>query len=541
MGQGPPGGFVSRGELLDISGRVVQGIGGDRVFPGDFDGDGRVDALEPMWSCLAEGSPGYTMDPADPTKGHWDPASPNFDLDLIAAEKSLAFRLWMNTSPSGPPQFEDEADTRIMCRTSGLQDHFGPLDGPGDKDYTGGNVYEKLHTRNWLSTAVADLNNDGSLDLFAVYSPLASGKNGYNVFLNDGTGVLWDLPKEPGTIPSYEDPNFSGPGGATAVGSFSSLLTDYDVDGDFDAFVSFFSVHHRTALLENQFSSASVPVNPYDSSLPGARFVARPRTTSGSVPGWLEGEQPTFNAEAGYPCEAAGSTTTWIGSIDLDLDGDADVTQVEGSPGHRFYLNHGGDAVSPYPALEERSGDHGAGFQCGTQMPDLAAIFWGTRLTAHNSALPVDFDAGDLNGDGLPDLFVNYDSRPANAYFNDGTHGQNVAVGIDPAAALISRVWPPSGARRGESIRIHGVKMANIRYVQLLLGPDASGPQAPIVILSTVPGAITTYPHQRFIDVVIPATTTGRGPAAIVVGRRKNPSTVVPSPVYRSQSFAVIP
>jgi hypothetical protein len=551
VGQGPIGGFVQRSELLDINGRVVQGIGGDRILPGDFDADGRTDALEPLWGCSTDNTPGYTMDPGDPTLGLWG-TTPGTqpDFDVITNAKALAFRLWMNhpALPAAPLEFVDEAEKRIRCRTMTGTSHFGPLDSQGGENYQPGTTSALLHQRNWLSPAVADLNNDGFLDLVAVYSPLGPGtKAGYDMFLNDGTGKLWDLPKQGAvgvtikTIPNYEDQDFAGPGGATTVNSFSSAAVDYDQDGDVDVFVSFFNLFQKTALLENVFSSSTPPVNPYDPSLPGAHFSARPFHSTGPITGWLQNYQPTFNAELDLSGLGYADFVTWIGAIDIDLDGDADLAQLDGGPGHRFFLNHSGDALTPQPVLEDFSGDSGAGFTCSGGAPNLADVFWGTRITSHDGALPVDFDAGDLNGDGLPDLFVNYDSRPANVYINDGKRGENVAVATDPAAALVSRVWPPAGAKRGETIRIYGVQMSNIRYVQFLLGPKASGPQAPIVILNTTPGAITTYPHQRFIDVRIPPTASGSGPAAIVVGRRKNPTTVVPSPTYRCQAFAVLP
>src|SRR6185436_6418254 len=154
-----------------------------------------------------------------------------------------------------------------------------------------------------------DLNNDGQLDFIGVYSPLGAGTQGYDVLLNDGTGVLWNLPKDgelalgggviPSgtTIPPYAHADLAGPNGPHDVGSFSTLITDQDLDGDLDVFVSFFNIIQKTALLENRFSNGPAPVNPYQPSLPGARFVPRPRTYAGPGTGWLEGEQHSFEYE----------------------------------------------------------------------------------------------------------------------------------------------------------------------------------------------------------------------------------------------------
>jgi hypothetical protein len=546
-GPGTPGAMELRSDLLDFRGRYESDQGGDRAIPADFDADGYIDMLEPRWLISAPGLPGYDPQIGDPVStSDWSSGPGGTpDYDYIAQHRGLLFRYWHNLGdPSGATWFADEAadidgnpstlDPRIRCIDSNQNEHFGTLDALGGKDYAPGTNACLLHVRTYTAITAGDFNNDGFVDVAAAYSEWPSGlRNGYNLFLCDSNGVLWDSTYD-AFLPVWTDANVAG---NSHAGSFCLASTDYDLDGDVDIFVTFAN-SKDPALLVNGYNGAAsnLPAHPTTPGLPRAKFTTTTFGTAsptGWVDGWLHGPQHRMNFPWLSPGEHVPEPIFWLTPFDADHDGDLDFAAFTGgASAHLFWKNRHESSPSA-PWFDDRSCDatNTAASTCTTPPPSPQSILGEMRITAHPGAVATDLEVADLNGDSVPDIYAGYSSRHDAPYFGEWPEG---ASPIQSNKPYISKVFPELGAKVGSKIRIYGTQLSNVRRVDLVFGPQAS----PTVLTINQTGMLTLAPHQRYLDVQLPASVPANkiGPCGVQLYR-----SGVPSPVWRNTNFTLIP
>lgn len=541
-GASAPGAFSLRSDRLDYRGRYEADQGGDRAIAADFDADGKLDMLEPRWLITDQTSPGDPVLSGDWTSGPG--GKPNYDV--IARNRAVLFRYWHNVTPTGgTAQFADEAadidgnpatlDPRVRCKTSAGVTHFGTLDALGGTDYNPGSASPLLHLRDYVGITASDLNNDGFVDVLAAYQNHgpAGPTNGYNLFLCDSTGVLWDSTHAAFLTP-WLDANVAG---TTGAGSFCLASNDYDLDGDVDVFVTFSQLHDM-ALLENGYngSSSNLPAHPFGHALPRAKLTARPfGSFSGGtwVAGWMREPLHRMN----FPWLGAGQHVPegmfWSVPVDADYDGDQDLISFTGGSGaHSFWENHVIDAVQPGSYFSDRSCDaaNTGAVACGGVPLDVAHLQGEMRITASPGVVTTDLEVADLNGDSVPDLFAGYSSRHDTPYFGEW----EASSPVQPSVPYISKVFPETGQKAGKKIRIYGTNLSGVRRVDLLFGAQA----APVALIINQTGSITAGPAGRYLDVQLPAVAAAnqKGPCGIRVYK-----SGVSSPVWRNTAFTLIP
>ena len=239
------------------------------------------------------------------------------DYDLVYAVVTQSYR---NVgSPSLPSWQQDnslgEGVEYVNCMTTCLAD----LDGDGDLDLSVGalsigayplfyyenvgsatlpvwqrddSMYETLSTANWTCPELADLDDDGDLDLMLA---VAWGLRGYR---NTGTAELpsWirdDSLVEGVSLPyAYSDPN----------------IGDLDDDGDLDLVIGGRSYGSPIMCYENSGSAQS--------------------------PTWIENESMLTGIDRDVECLG-------LDLADLDGDGDLDMLSCQAEAGRVIHLNHG--------------------------------------------------------------------------------------------------------------------------------------------------------------------------------------------------------
>jgi hypothetical protein len=196
------------GHLSD-SGQALGPLDSRGVALGDLDGDGDLDAFVTHWDThgapdtvwFNDGSGSYRD--SGQRLGNWRSntvklADLDGDGDLDAFVASTAENLvWVN---DGTGHFTDSGQRLGEPHPGGL--------GPNSED-----------------VGLADLDGDGDIDAFVANSGVSPGENPNTVWLNDGSGRFVSNGQRMGN--EY---------------SFGVALTDYDYDGDVDAFVANSSV-----------------------------------------------------------------------------------------------------------------------------------------------------------------------------------------------------------------------------------------------------------------------------------------------------------
>jgi len=290
----------------------------------------------------------------------------------------------------------------IKARWSDIEQ--GDVDGDGDNDTIGVGTQgvwlwttvagardpmsTQLSAGNAFSAELADLDNNGTLDLAVAVGGLEFSR----VFLNQGLDAT-------GQWRGFSEMSASKAGFPTALGSsFPADIEVGDLDGDGDLDLFFASAFSPMTGMQNRmfFNQLAQGIGP--------SFID---VTATNLPAIMDDSED---------CEL----------FDFDLDGDLDVViaNVDGrSPQTPF--GEGGDYIlvnqgGPFSA--EREGFFDA------PMPNPVPV-------ANDESL--DVVVGDVNGDGLPDLyFTNWQI----------TNSPGVATGLPRPDRLLLRAFAPSGA-----------------------------------------------------------------------------------------------
>ena len=299
----------------------------------------------------------------------------------------------------------------------------GDVDGDGHKDVVSGGFYDGVHFVEISSRGVssqsslnngsmfmqamnmADINNDGHLDVFGCHDDAAS-----RIWLNNGSGAL-----------AYNDYiDFSTNPSSDMSGNYGSVWIDFDNDGDLDLQIS----HCRQGFPDPSY-----------------------------VPRWNrlfvnDGNNNYTDLAATYGLQNRNQTwTTDFG--DLDNDGDLDAVCTNHNTTMEVFLN---DGSGNFTDATSGSGIEYGSFFLQSKLEDLdndgfldlitaggEYYFRGdgdgtfTRIT---SMLPEpgsgytlhSFATGDLNHDGFIDIYASYgegyvtpsNSRDDELYLNDG-------------------------------------------------------------------------------------------------------------------------
>lgn len=421
---GTPGSFVDSGQQLGTD-------SGTDVALGDVDGDGDLDAFVTHSSPVADrvwlndGSGGF----ADSGQALGLTSSQSLRLADLDADGDLdavvgalgGTRIWIN---QGGAQGGDEGEfldsaQQLAAGLDTLAVGVGDFDGDGDVDVALGlgagtvgqpdRVFlndgaalfvdsgQLLGAARTLELAVADLDSDGDLDLYA-----ATGGTGE--ILGDRVWI------NQGGAQGGNEGSFVGTG--QAIGSDNTrgvALGDYDLDGDLDAFAANFNGADRIWLNDGtgQFIdsgqllgfdiSADVAVGRLDGDLVLDAFVA----TFGADRVWLGqsggsgGATGSFLAPDHLDVDSGGFAVD-VALGDFDSDGDLDLVVIV-PDGGRVWINQGGS----------QGGTQGAFLDSGQDL-DACGAFEANRV-----------ELADLDGDGDLDAFLGR-SGPDAVFANAG-------------------------------------------------------------------------------------------------------------------------
>jgi hypothetical protein len=347
-------------------------------------------------------------------------------------------------APTPAPLLSFENSHQLFGCSETFQVGLGDLDGDGDLDAVFANMAAN-DSRVWLNDGLGtfhdsgqkltqqghglglgDLDGDGDLDILMTCAHFGSGggwsKKPSKVYLNDGQGVFHDSGQDLG------DAELSGNG---------VNLIDLDGDGDLDAHVIYYEVGGMAD-----------------------RVYLNDGTGRFEDSGLAIGEEE-------------------IAWGDLDADGDVDMLAKAYGQGYRVYLNDGGvqggtpgqfaagwqmeDNQAMYGDLAladlDGDGDLDALIASGSRLEGSfpTRLLWndGGQFTDSgqqlNETMGARFAVGDLDGDGIPDVFVaNMDRLPSEIWLNDGA-GRLVDSGLrlgSPSRHLAT--WPSLGDLDGD-------------------------------------------------------------------------------------------
>jgi hypothetical protein len=260
-----------------------------------------------------------------------------------------------------------------------------------------------------MGVAVGDVNNDGWLDV------LVTQYNGVRLFLNNGNGTFTDVTKEAG---------LSNPGWGTSAAFF-----DYDRDGWLDLVV--------------------VNYVDYDPTWPcrgphGARDYCAPKTFRGRVSRLFHnlGRQltPTRSVSEGMILEQGATPPRvrfadvteksglarlpgpGLGVVCYDFDGDGwpDIFIANDGEANYLWINqHDG-------TFKEEAVQHGVAY---------------SRMAQAQAGMGIAL--GDVDGDGLPDLFVTHLAEETNTLWKQGPRG--LYYDDTARAGLLHEEWNGTG------------------------------------------------------------------------------------------------
>lgn len=241
-----------------------------------------------------------------------------------------------------------------------------------------------------MGVAAGDFDNDGRIDLFL--TNLGSNQLWRNVSTPDGL-AFEDVTDGSGT----EDPRWSVP----------ALFADFDADGWLDLFIGNY-VDFRLAT----HKTCSGPGGAADYCGPSSYRSEPDRLLRGLGPG-ADGRPRFEDVSVAAGLREPGAA---LGAVADDFDGDGhlDLYVTNDGMANRLYLNQppasGGDATDSAP------GDTGLRF-----FDD--ALLTGTAVNeAGQPEASMGVVAGDMDGDGSPDLFMTHLAHETNTlYLNDGS------------------------------------------------------------------------------------------------------------------------
>ena len=366
---------------------------------GDLDGDGDLDIFiadlkrpDQVWWNDGEGqfsNSGQAIGDAASYAISLGDLDGDGDLDGVVMSAGRT-RIWLN-----------DGQGRFSAATNGAEIEgtsrgcaFGDLDGDGDLDIVravvgspnqvwlnDGNAAFKISGQfgrsETMQVALADFDSDGDLDVFT-----ANGQGAPNAaWLNDGTGQFHGPVQWMGESPSY-----------------GLALGDLDGDGDVDAFIANAGRHPNRVWLNQPAPAWRRPVvNIPPASTPDL-LPPVPQPKSRSIGHFVDSGQKLGEA-----------STKKVLLVDFDLDGDLDAYAVNGdAQADQLWLNDG----------------KGMFQEAEVSLPLLK--------TYHGAA-------GDVNRDGLPDVFLPVWNGPARVLRNSGK-GVLDDAGLDLGGGLQSSV-----------------------------------------------------------------------------------------------------
>jgi hypothetical protein len=225
-----------------------------------------------------------------------------------------------------------------------------------------------------MGVAVGDINNDGWPDV------LVTMYGGCRLFLNNGNGTFTDVTKESGID--------------NTLWGCSAAFFDYDRDGWLDlVIVNYLAYDPTVQCIDDQGKDYCHP-----SSFPGlvTKLYHNLGPIPGAAPGHVRFEDVTWKAGLGKDLGHA------LGVVCVDLDGDGwpDIFVAHDSLPNRLWINHRDGTFT-----EEA-------FSRGVAVNSV-----GQPQANMGIAL------GDLNGDGLADLFVTHLTQETNTLWQQLTPG----------------------------------------------------------------------------------------------------------------------
>ena len=235
-----------------------------------------------------------------------------------------------------------------------------------------------------MGCTVGDYDNDGDLDLYT------TGYAANVLYQNDGQGVFADVTRAMGVV-----------GGGWSAGA---TFFDLEGDGDLDLYV----VRYLTYDVETERICERV----------GIRTYCDPGYFEGAPDLLYRNEGTGSFTDVSFEMGVADSTGKGLGVVSLDYDGDGDTDlYVTNDTTPNFLYQNGGDR------FEEVGLEAGVAFNAEGRAEAGMGI-----------------DAGDLDGNGRPDLFVTNFSYETNAVYQNEAGGffleTRVATGIAGVSLL---------------------------------------------------------------------------------------------------------
>ena len=331
------------------------------------------------------------------------------DLDLVFGN-FLQNRLYLN---NGAGTFTDATASRMPVDSDNTNSvALGDVDGDGDLDVVFGNggQQNRLHRNDGTGTftdatasrlpvdgdsttsvAFGDVDGDGDLDLVFGNGGLFLEQS--RLCLNDGTGTYTDATA--GRMP------------LASSGTLSLAFGDFDGDGDLDLVFGNFLQNRIHA---NDGTGTFTDVTPSRMPVDGDQTAA---VALGDVDDdgdldlvagntslyfgqanrlHLNDGMGTFTDTTAGRVPTVGGRTRAMAFVDVDGDGDPDLVIVDEQHQNRLYLNNGMGSFTDATAMRMPFGNHAS-----------------TAVAA-----------GDVDGDGDPDLVIGNHGQQDRLYLNDG-------------------------------------------------------------------------------------------------------------------------
>ncbi|HXJ94370.1 MAG TPA: CRTAC1 family protein [Terriglobia bacterium] len=265
----------------------------------------------------------------------------------------------------------------------------------GDGTFTDVTAKAHLGAPSWGGgVAVGDYNNDGYLDLYVTNY----GAN--RLYRNNGDGTFTDVAEAAGVA----NVNWSFP-----KWSMGAAFGDIDNDGYLDLYVTnfakfYYQPNRPAPSATSPCKLKDVPVACAPDQYEGSQALLYHNNGNGTF------TDVTQSAGITQPVPGRGFAVVFS---DFNNEGRQDVFQANDSGPNFFYLNNGKGHFTE------------DGFSSGTAVDGLGNVLGSMGVTV-----------GDINHDGLPDIFVtHFVDQPNTLYINEGGHmfsDQTVAYGLWP-------------------------------------------------------------------------------------------------------------